>query len=418
MVSKKASLIESENIMRILGCVRNTHLHGQLGGMEIATRKLYEGLAALGHEIKVVSTSLNDGQGKMIYQDDQGVNYAFLPNSVPGQYSVSFHTGVREYLLELIGTGWTPDIIHSASAGATGVCKNSHQIPVVATWHGTFFEDHIDRMADAVFLKGRQLMPDQVERVLLNKILPMVVRGIERDRRFGVDFDGHIAICDYLAKVLRHYGLPRDNVVSIPVSIDERFFVMRNMGKAECQAQIGFEQPDRVVLGLVGRGVPSKGYSILYSALKLLDPNRFAILIVGDTVSIPENIQVPLKIIRLPHAEMPFAYRAMDIYVNPTIRLSGFDMTTREALVAGIKSIVSDTSAYADFHEKFVQEGGDQSVFGLFRNGSPDSLANQIMRMSRMPLAGDERNLAILESKFTDAVMIDKHIKFFNKFTL
>jgi glycosyltransferase involved in cell wall biosynthesis len=163
-------------------------------------------------------------------------------------------------------------------------------------------------------------------------------------------------------------------------------------------------EEDHFVIGLSGRLVFDKGIEQLAAAAPLLGP-RIRVLIVGTGPSVTALQRSfgerALHAGVVGHAEMPKYYNAMDLFVNPTARHQGFDLTTVEATLCGTPALVSDISAARE-----VFTAGAE----FFELGNIGQLASQIDRLARREdLAQMGRDARLLgERLFTRKRMLDE----------
>ena len=67
----------------------------------------------------------------------------------------------------------------------------------------------------------------------------------------------------------------------------------------------------------------------------------------------------------LPPDRMPFAYRAADVFIGPTLREEGFGLPTLEALSCGVACLLSDTPGNREIAGEaatYFQEGDAQGL--------------------------------------------------------
>lgn len=359
--------------MNIVGCMRCTTHHGYLGGMEIAARKLYEGLVSKGHSVVVVSSSLEDGQKKLKEFMDGGVKYIFLPECEPGKYSDAFHKGLVDvFNHDLIG--WC-DIVHSTSAGASSLSKAAIDAPIVATWHGTMLESELDKVYKYDYLDGKRLKPFNIERLVVETILPR----LSRIRQDFSTYDHHVVISEYMREIVSLYDVDVNSISHIPNSIASSF--------SECSEKlpdIQFKKSKPITLGMVGRAVAGKGHKILADALADLDPDIFELLLVGagPEVEMFQSVPHTVKTVKLDYSDMPMAYNSIDIFINPTLRLSGLDLTILESLACGTPVVVSNLPQYQGFADKAKLSESSGPIY-TFQVGDPNSLSNAIRYVSK-----------------------------------
>lgn len=390
--------------MRILGAIRQSIAHGILGGMELTTHDLYKGLVEKGCEVSVLTTQLknSDEMTKTI----DGVEYIFIAQAETGKYSNEYHFGVRDYFNLLIEQNNIPDIIHSASGAAAILRQNTQKVPVIATWHGTRIEEELDKIANYVYVQGKRLLPKHFEGVYLGSIAPFVQNGD------FTKFDAHVAISPYMGKCIQSYGVSATQVHIIRNALPDVF--VQNRPKVH---KIG----KKITLGVVGRIVPMKGHLFFQEVMQHLDSEKYEILVVGAGESAEQYRQASslhVEAIKVSREEMPTAYQQMDIFINPTFRSSGFDLTVQEALVSGVVTLISDLTPYADYFNELKQKFAENSPLFMFNVGNIQSCLNAINRVAVNLQPMNDEVTAYFQSEFQQERMIDEYLSVFKQYAV
>lgn len=193
--------------MRILGFTRCTHHHGFYGGMPGQSKALYEGLAAMGHNVECITTSADKPHDTLF---EHGVTYHFLdaPSSI---YSERWF----QLIVDFFKQAGKIDIVHSTSAAAQHICTvTDRKAPVVATWHGTSYEAEIDKMQDYSLLQCKSLKPEHFYRSLVK------VGKLSFQYR---QFDHHVAICESAGFLLQALGVDSQRITIIPNPVTLNF---------------------------------------------------------------------------------------------------------------------------------------------------------------------------------------------------
>ncbi|MDO6709127.1 glycosyltransferase family 4 protein [Aliiglaciecola sp. 2_MG-2023] len=391
--------------MNVVGCIRGTTLHGSLGGMELAAKKLYEGLAKSDIKVTVLTSALKKNQVKPIVKYECGVEYVFLPTSTLQKYSDEYHLLMSDYFEKNLLS--STDVIHSSSAGASGLCKFEKEIPIVVTWHGTALEQELDKVYKYQYLDGKQIRATNVERLIISTILPK----LNKTRKHYCSYTHHVGISNYMSDILTLYGVPQSNITTIPNSISDNFFENHNSPTKE---NINFVKSEKIVLGVVGRAIPEKGHKIFVKALSLLDSEKYEVLLVGagSEAALYDDVSQKVTKLRLDHKQMPSAYKLMDLFINPTIRLSGFDLTILESLAANTKVLVSDLPQYSAFLEEhnFNKINNRMSCFSV---GEPEKLAESINQIVGEKNTVLEQAMPSKKGLLSDKVMIEHYSNLF-----
>jgi asparagine synthase (glutamine-hydrolysing) len=191
----------------------------------------------------------------------------------------------------------------------------------------------------------------------------------------------------------RRFGVPPDKIHVIPGGVDVSRFAIRE-SRAESRTKLGWPQ-DRPIVLAVRRLMRRMGLDDLVRAvLRLRErvPNVL-VLIAGDG---PVRGELERQIVSLdlehhvrllgfvPDADLPFAYRAADLTVVPTVTLEGFGLIVPESLAAGTPCFVTPVG------------GLPEAVSGLSRalvlpstgaEAIADGLADALMGVTPLPSA-------------------------------
>lgn len=386
--------------MYILGTIRQSIAHNSTGGMELVSHDLYKGLVAAGFEVEVLTSSLKDQHESE--KNIDGVKYIFIKDAPPGVYSSELHNGIKSYLQSLMDKNKKPLVIHSASGAAAAVIKNKYKIPVVATWHGTNIEQELDRMMSYVYVENKTLLPSHCEDL---------VRKICSNQKLRSDFqgfDGHVAISAFMKECIMNYGVAEKDIAVINNALPDIFF--QENAKLD-----SFHKPnDKILLGLVGRPIAMKGYEFFNKVLQRLDPAKYELMVVTghkDALEFFKDSKVKVHFVSVAREQIPSLYALMDVYINPTFRYSGFDLTVQEALISGTVVLNSDVRPYQNYYNKLQNELGEQSPFFTFRVGDVESCLGAINRIYVNKLTNNQ--IPYFKEQFKFQHMIEKYIKFF-----
>ena len=123
-----------------------------------------------------------------------------------------------------------------------------------------------------------------------------------------------------------------------------------------------------IVLGVASVWDDRKGLDDFVKLSAMLDPEKFAIVLVGLTPkqikAIPKNITAIQRTNN--QKELAEIYTAADVYVNPS-REETFGMTTLEATSCGTKSIVYEDTACEEVAEKIGGIVAHQNIDDLYK---------------------------------------------------
>lgn len=146
------------------------------------------------------------------------------------------------------------------------------------------------------------------------------------------------------------YGIDRQRIDVIPGGIDwQRFNIAQS--RAECRDRIGWPT-DRPIILCVRRLVRRMGLENLLAAAATIRqrvPN--ALFLIGGRGPLQPVLEKQIAELRLqdhvrligfiPDADLPYAYRAADLSIVPSLALEGFGLIAAESLAAGTPTIVA-----------------------------------------------------------------------------
>lgn len=344
--------------------------------MEAVSHDLHRGLAQNGHDVSVLTTSIEAGESRHPITVIDGVKYIHLSNTPPLIYSKPFHNEVLKAFYEL-NELHNIDVIHSVSGAGQSICGQS-EVPVVATWHGTQMEKILDDISSYVFVQGKRLLPEHIQRLLLEDLPKKKEHELQRYSKYNF----HVAISPFMQRCVQLLGIENERIAVIRNSISDAFKNARALSKAEARAHLNIPN-EGLVLGIAGRADSAKGHGFFLDAIKNhnFEFPLHVLLLGPDANLIPANFNHQITVKRLPRDEMGIAYRAMDLFINPTFRYSGFDLTVQESLAAGTNCLSSDLPQYEEFRLEVEKHTEYAPPFGVFRIGDKNSLISAINRM-------------------------------------
>ena len=368
--------------MKILAAIRGCVGHGHIGGMELISHIVFKGLIDRGLDIEVLTSCKNSVSNSMEKEIIDGVPYIYLPTKEPCKYTLEFH---REISIYFESVNNTISLILSVSGAGSSITKNEYNIPTIACWHGTFLEQELDKVFKYQYQDNKQLSAFNVERLVVSTILPRLFNGILKDYQ---SFDYHVCISPYMQEILGCYGLPPSRIKFIPNCLSSEF-VKNIPAKTDRETNVSNSfglSSDKFTIGIVGRMGKEKGEDIIRGLIPLLPPDKFNFLFVGSKIDLEDFTKkgFEARCLNLEHSQMSTAYQAMDVFVNPTLRLSGLDMTVLEAYACGTKVIVSNLPQYKGFAEaygikiKFFETGNTQSLVDAINNPTPNSVKDSL----------------------------------------
>ncbi|CAN6444244.1 unnamed protein product [Victoria cruziana] len=307
------------------------------GGMERHAHGLYKALARAGHTVHVFTAPSDRAPQRLDRVSDGNLHVHFASNG-----GGTFDDRAAWKLFADENESRAFDLVHTESVAL----KHSlaRELPnLAATWHGIAYEImHSDLFQDLIRGPGEFRSSDANARIL--RAFPKLLEEI----RFFASYKHHIAISDSVGQILTDiYQLPQENVHIILNGVDHESFYHDPDTGARFRQEFGVPANARLVMGASGRLVRDKGHPLLFRAFSTIierHPDVY-LLVAGSGPwekryrGLEPNVKVlgPLKPSRL--AEF---YNALDVFVNPTLRPQGLDLTMMEAMHCGKPLLASN----------------------------------------------------------------------------
>ncbi|RDX78586.1 waaK, partial [Mucuna pruriens] len=305
------------------------------GGMERHAYTLHTALAQRGHKVHIF-TSPPQEQTTSTFSSDPTNHQANAPylhchEGEPGKWR--YNKAWEQFLEENKKQPF--DVVHSESVALPHWL--ARDLPNLAvSWHGIALES----LQSSIFqdLARRQDEPRSLD---FDKGLQGVLPKILNEIRFFRNYAHHVAISDSCGEMLRDvYQIPTRRVHVILNGVDEdEFREDVDLGK-EFRTKIGIPRNASLVLGVAGRLVKDKGHPLLheaYSRLITKHPNVYLIVAgSGPWENRYRDLGSQLLVLGSMSPSMLRAfYNAIDVFVNPTLRPQGLDLTLMEAMMSG-----------------------------------------------------------------------------------
>ena len=292
------------------------------GGPVVVARELTGRLAARGHSVEVVTTSLTevDGGGSWRSRDEEhdGVRVRYL--ATPARYRWMGITPTLPVELRRVGR---PDVVHVfgfRDPVTTGVAAwaRLRGIPYVFEPLG-MFRARLRKVA----------LKQALDRTLYRGVAPQAAAVVVASRREGDD----VAASGVVARERIHV---RGN--GFPEPYD---------GQAADRAALGIPG-DAPVLLYVGRIAAGKGIEHLVAALQELPEAHLVLIGPDDRHGVAETLAVDRVHVLGPMDGPPLAYyRLADVFVLPSADES-FGMVAAEAAAGGTPVVVTDRCGVAE----------------------------------------------------------------------
>ncbi len=353
-----------------------------VGGMQDHVQTLSAGLARRGHRVTVITTARADG---VEFEIIDGVRVHFLRDTPIGRNTSAYWFGAARKFEELQPR--EPfDILHSQSVGAYGVWRRGlHRrfgLSLVTSFHGT----HLDVLTTSWHTDFSLLNPFGTIRFFAIAA-DLAFRYFYRDLWFARGADVLIATSD--ADVWKYktlYGVPEARIRTVYNGIDTQLFSPLPISNLQSlRAQLQIDPNDKIILALA-RLQKDKGVQNAIAVMpRVLEQTRAVLIVVGDgdyrtaLESLARQLGVAARVRFVgtqPLAECARYFNVCDVFVDPTLRTDGYDLTIAEAMACAKPVIVSDVGANATLIDRATMRDGI-----LIPRGDNDALAREILRV-------------------------------------
>ncbi|KAM0046525.1 putative phosphatidyl-myo-inositol alpha-mannosyltransferase [Helianthus debilis subsp. tardiflorus] len=301
------------------------------GGMERHAHTLYTALAARGHEIHIFTSPPHEDVGLINTKTTNAPIVHFHEGGQPGQWR--YNKAWEQYEEE--NEKHPFDVIHTESVALPHY--KARNIPNLAvSWHGIALESVSSSIYQDLLRR-----PDEQMSQSFNKSLQVMIPKVLTEIRFFRNYQHHIAISDSCGEMLRDvYQIPSKRVHVIINGVNENDFREDPESGKKFRSKIGVPKNASLLLGVAGRLVKDKGHPLLYEAFaKLIKSYRNVYLVVAGAGPWQQRyMELGSQVIVLGSmnpSELRGFYNGIDIFVNPTLRPQGLDLTLMEAMMAG-----------------------------------------------------------------------------------
>ncbi|PSS05850.1 Phosphatidylinositol N-acetylglucosaminyltransferase subunit A like [Actinidia chinensis var. chinensis] len=297
------------------------------GGMERHAATLYRALAARGHQVHVFTAPSDRAARRAADLNEGSLHVHFAAND---HGSVNLSLAFERFNVENEGGAF--DCVHSESVSLPH-WRAKDVAEVAVTWHGIWYENMHSKLFQELLWGSEG--SHQVGG--LEEAMPRLVDEI----KFFKSYKQHICISKSAGEVLVNiYQLPQRNVHVILNGVDDTKFVPDPESGARFRRKHNVPTNMSLVMGVAGRLVRDKGHPLLYEAFSTVAQRHpgILLLIAGSGpwsrryAELGPNVMVlgPLE----PN-ELSGFYNAIDVFVNPTLRPQGLDLTLIEAMHCG-----------------------------------------------------------------------------------
>jgi len=320
------------------------------GGVEIHIQELVDGLIKRGHHVTIITTKHPKGVEK---EERENLKIYYIGDRSLVCTQKFYKESAR--LFEYLHKKEHFDIVHSQSGAGRGYIMYARKtIPIVISYHGTAIDEirsKINVLASNVSLSAK------VKSVLS---LPKYVKGHVLTFSHPKQFDGAVATSNEQIKILKDvYKYPDDKIYTVFNGIDTETF--QPSAHTTLREKYGLEK-NKIIL-TVSKLQDQKGIQNIILALPriLREIKNAKLFIVGDgnyradLERIVQKNNLEDKVIftgTIPIQNLPEYFNTCDVFVNPTIRQNGYDLTILEAMACEkpvvVSSIGSVPTAIAD----------------------------------------------------------------------
>lgn len=291
------------------------------GGMERHALTLHSSLALRGHQVHVFTSSLPPPH---------------LPNLHFHPLAARWNCEEAFALFQTLHAAAPFDAVHSESVSLFH--RYARRLPNLAvSWHGVSLESlhssiHQDLLRRA---DRRPLSPAD------NATLAAAIYKVIDEIRFFDAYAHHVAISDSMGEMLRDvYQIPARRVHVILNGVDEGVFRPDPEAGRAFRAEFGVPEDAEFVMGVAGRLVKDKGHPLLFRAFGEM-AGRYGgvyLVVAGSGPWEKRYRELGGRVIvagALPPAKLRAFYNSVDVFVNPTLRPQGLDLTLMEAMQCG-----------------------------------------------------------------------------------
>lgn len=380
------------------------------GGMQDHAQTLSAGLVQRGHRVTVITTARAD---RKEFEIIDGVGIHFLTDAPMGRNTNAYWFGAADKL-EALHRRERFDILHSQSVGAYGVWRRGLQrqlgLPLVTSFHGT----HLDVLTTSWHTDFALTNPLGIARFCA-LTADLAFRYWYRDVWFARGSDLLIATSDAdVRKYTTLFRVPVARIRKVYNGIDTALFSPSTFNLHTLRAPLQIDDEARIILALA-RLEKDKGVQNAIAVLPRVLAQRRAVLVVvgdGDYRAALEKLARDLGVaahVRFVGtqslAECARYFNLCDVFVDPTLRTDGYDLTIAEAMACAKPVIVSDVGANSTLIDRATMRDGI-----LIPRGDNDALAREILRVLSDPARArqmGERAREKIVARFSIAAMVE-----------
>ncbi|KDP39722.1 hypothetical protein JCGZ_02742 [Jatropha curcas] len=298
------------------------------GGMERHAYTLHTALSRRGHQVHVFTSPIEKGNPLSLSRNGVQIH---CHEGEPGKwrYNKAWELFNEENKRRPF------DVVHSESVALPHwVARGVPNLAV--SWHGIAFESLQSDIYQDLTRKVDEPISPAANATMQGGVLKVV-----NEIRFFKNYANHVAISDSCGEMLRDvYQIPSKRVHVIVNGVDEDDFRQDFRLGHEFRTKIRVPSNATLVLGVAGRLVKDKGHPLLHEAFSMLKekyPNVY-LIVAGSGPWQQRYKDLGAQVIvlgSLSPSELRAFYNSIDIFVNPTLRPQGLDLTLMEAMMSG-----------------------------------------------------------------------------------
>ncbi|CAM8880808.1 unnamed protein product [Rhodiola kirilowii] len=301
------------------------------GGMERHAQTLHIALAQRGHRIHVYTSPPDGGAGEAGESDPNHMPRIHWHEGDPGKWK--FRSAWELFDTENQHEAF--DVVHSESVALPHFL--ARDVPNLAvTWHGIALEAF-----QSTIYQDLARGPNESASATLKTDTDGVIPKVLSEIRFFKSYAHHVAISDSCGEMLRDvYQIPNKRVHVIINGVDEDDFQMNAELGMQFRSKIGIPRNASLVFGVAGRLVKDKGHPLLYEAFSQLIKSYPDVYLVvagsGPWAGRYKELGRQVRVLgSMSPSELRAFYNSIDIFLNPTLRPQGLDLTMMEAMMIG-----------------------------------------------------------------------------------
>lgn len=304
------------------------------GGMERHAHTLHTALVRRGHKVHVFTSPPSSGDDNNVPTNDSSSPLIHWHEGDPGKWQ--YNKAWEQFEEENGKVNF--DVIHSESVALPHwLAKDLPNLAV--SWHGIALES----VQSSIYQDLAIRQPNEPISPTFNKSLQGVIPKVLNEIRFFRNYAHHVAISDSCGEMLRDiYQIPSKRVHVIINGVNQDDFQENSRLGNQFRNKIGVPDHENgtIVLGVAGRLVKDKGHPLLYEAFSKLKEkySNMYLVVAGSGPWLSRYKDLGSQVIALGSmnpTELRSFYNSIDIFVNPTLRPQGLDLTLMEAMMSG-----------------------------------------------------------------------------------